>query len=402
MSDYLLLFSFSLLLAGVFSAYVTVSVMTGDDVTLNPDAIHEMRRWKFKGIEIGTNNQSRNRPNVDSQTGSLFIQNIRTEDTGEYKLEIKRSNDKTLQPFKTFNVILNDKVESVSGVKGGFVTLNTDTQPQTDDVIEWKFENTSIAKVDKRIPSDYFNKERFGDRLHVDSRGSLIITQIKMNESGQYDVNITSSKQIIHKRFSLTVSGVFSAYVTVSVMKGDDVTLNPNVIHEMRRWKFKDIEIKTTDQSRNRLNTQTGSLTIQNISTEDTGEYQLEIKTSEDKVLKPFKTFNVILNDQVITVSVMKEDSFTLPTGVQKQPVDVKWTFNGTDLTGSTITNIRPEQFGEYKGEIDCRDFILQRTLSVKFNDKVESVSVTAGETVTLNTNTPRQADDVIEWKLFQ
>nr|XP_055073061.1 uncharacterized protein LOC129453022 [Misgurnus anguillicaudatus] len=569
--------SFVFVFAGVSGDDVTVTVMKGDDVTLNPNVIHEMLRWKFKDIDITTIEQFSNRLNVNSQTGYLTIQNIRTEDTGEYKLEIKTIMDKLFKPFKTFNVIINDKVESVSVMKEDSITLDTKTPTQPDDVIEWKFKNTLIAKMDRRIhpQPDPVLGERFSGRLHVDLRGSLIITHIKTNESGLYDVNITNSKHIIQKRFSVTVTGeylvchisvfqsliyreaekapaqykagdfhsvhqgrgetispkktkksllqpaqswemrvdlgrrlvfpqarkiimieltvpwedgckeayerkatkyqdlveqcrakgwqtwpflvevwcrgsrhnlcgrrsqlwrrcdsrrglkpgselvpfkksehlgmtcfikkvaavtspqlasyycgdavtalmrvarlprfscgVFSAYVTVSVMKGDNVTLNPNVIHEMLRWKFKDIDITTIEQFRNRLNvdSQTGSLFIQNIRTEDTGEYKLEIKRSTDKTLTLFKTFNVTLNDQVITVC-------------------------STDLTDSTITNIKST-----KVEINCGDFILNRTLSVYFNaDKVKSVSGVKGETVILNTDTQPQADDVIEWKL--
>ncbi|XP_065099328.1 muscle M-line assembly protein unc-89-like isoform X1 [Paramisgurnus dabryanus] len=419
MLDYLLLVSFSLLLAGVFGDDVTVSVMKGDDVTLNPNVKHEMLRWKFKDTDITTIEQFRNRLNVNSQTGSLTIQNIRTEDTGEYQLEIKTSTDKIFKPFKTFNVTLNDhvftvsvmigdsftlptgvqtqpvdvkwtfkgtelndptitnirpeqfgeykveinckdfilhrtlsvklndKVKSVSGVEGETVTLNTDTQPQKDDVIEWKFKNALIAKMDRRIPSDYFSNERFRDRLDVNSRGSLIIKKLTTEDFGLYDVNIKSSKHIIHKRFRVTVSGVFSAYVTVSVIKGDDVTLNPDVINEMVRWKFKNTDITTNDQSRDRLilENQTGSLTIQNIRTEDTGEYQLEIKTSTDKILKPFKTFNITLNDKVKSVSVTAGETVTLNTDTQPQKDDViEWKFKNT-IIAQVDGRIRSDYF---------------------------------------------------------
>nr|XP_055073565.1 CD48 antigen-like [Misgurnus anguillicaudatus] len=125
MSDCLLglLFSFSLLLAGVFGADdVTVSVMMGDNVTLpiKPGEINERLQWKYNNSIIASFNlqkiyipaeypdeRFRGRLNLDPNTGSLTINNITTEDTGEYQLEIKTSKTPDYKLFRTFSVTVN-------------------------------------------------------------------------------------------------------------------------------------------------------------------------------------------------------------------------------------------------------------------------------------------------------
>ncbi|XP_056614077.1 uncharacterized protein LOC130429503 isoform X3 [Triplophysa dalaica] len=202
----------SLLLNGVFGdTEDNVSVKEGDSVTLqiNPEVINraeDLLLW-FNDTNVAkidlevkdsqpkyTDGRFRDRLNLDRQTGSLNITHITSKDTGEYKLEIIRK-DGTI--YKTFRVFVIDEVESVSVIEGDDYTLHTDaTRTKTEDVIEWKFKNSLIA---------YSNKTTSKGRFHIDSVGSLIITNIRSEDSGLYDVYITGSK-IIHKRFKVTVT----------------------------------------------------------------------------------------------------------------------------------------------------------------------------------------------------
>ncbi|XP_052394837.1 uncharacterized protein LOC127942869 isoform X3 [Carassius gibelio] len=153
------------------------------------------------------------------------------------------------------------------------------------------------------------------------------------------------------------VSGVVSD-VLVSVREGDSVTLHTGVQTDQQeeiKWYFKDTRIaqisgdlsKTctdvecnegTERFRDRLklDNQTGSLTITNITNTDSGLYELKIissSSSSDKI------FSVTVNG----VSAAEQDevkegeSVTLDPGVTKSPNDVMtWHFN--DILIAEIT----------------------------------------------------------------
>ncbi|KTG39186.1 hypothetical protein cypCar_00010765, partial [Cyprinus carpio] len=126
-------------------------------------------------------------------------------------------------------------------------------------------------------------------------------------------------------------------------------------------------------RDRVKLDSQTGSLTITNITTEHTGLYELEI--SGEKLLS--KTFNVSVYGDDILWKYGAEKSFIAKMKKKKQ---IFSTFNGTngrfrdrlkldDQTGSlTITDITPEHAGLY--EVMIR--------GAKESSKIFSVSVYA------------------------
>ncbi|KAL0161528.1 hypothetical protein M9458_045253, partial [Cirrhinus mrigala] len=96
-------------------------------------------------------------------------------------------------------------------MEGDSVTLQTNTEIQTDDVITWTFGHTEtrIAKVDKWIKrfSTYDVLDgRFRDRLKLDHQtGSLTITNTRTTDSGLYQVIINGTTDTIY-RFNVIVS----------------------------------------------------------------------------------------------------------------------------------------------------------------------------------------------------
>ncbi len=106
--------------SGVHREVKSVSVMEGDSVSLNTDV--EVQRddhilWMFGAqktriaeIHIQQTYDSigvfRDRLQMDSQTGSLTIRNIRTEHSGLYKLQIISNRGTS---YKRFNVTVYGK-----------------------------------------------------------------------------------------------------------------------------------------------------------------------------------------------------------------------------------------------------------------------------------------------------
>ncbi|KAL0161267.1 hypothetical protein M9458_044992, partial [Cirrhinus mrigala] len=198
------------------------------------------------------------------------------------------------------------------------------------------------------------------------------------------------------------LSGVYAVPVSVSVTEGDLVTLHTEFERkhqESIKWYFSSVRIaqisedlvctdvqcnEGTERFRDRLKLdhQTGSLTITNITNTDSGEYKLNIISNIDRE----KIFNVSITDVPAAelYEIKEGESVTLYAGVTKPPNDVMtWHFNDTliaEITGDpskictkdqcnkrfrdrlkldhqtgslTITNIRITDSGEYKLKIN-------------------------------------------------
>ncbi|XP_056614078.1 uncharacterized protein LOC130429504 isoform X1 [Triplophysa dalaica] len=307
----LLMLVCSLILNGVFGADdVKVSVMEGDSVTLtiNPDDIKRASNleWTFNEtiiakIDIENKNslveypdvRFRDRLKVDRQTGSLTIKNITSEDSGEYKLQIRGSTEKK----KTFIVSVSE-MSTVSLMEGDFFTLQPGVKIQTADVVEWKF-NGDVLKPSRVANCDVNHQT-----------GDLNIANIRLNQSGEYEVNVTGGSLMLHKTFRINVTeleplaGVVGHYVvmhTRTEKKTDDViewTFERAVIAQFNRTS-NDVSYKDPDgRMKNRLMLdQSGSLTITNIRSEDSGLYDVNINSSQHIIHKRFN----------VTVTAMTE-----------------------------------------------------------------------------------------------
>ncbi|KAL1251987.1 hypothetical protein QQF64_019783, partial [Cirrhinus molitorella] len=227
-------YRFNVTVSGVFAdsvAVKSVSVMEGDSVTLE-SGLTEIQTddeimWTFglsdtriaevteRSTRFSTydvlDGRFRDRLKLDHQSGSLTIINTRTTHSGLYQVTIIRS----MRPIRyRFNVTVSGvfAVKSVSVMEGDSVTLETNTELQTENEIIWTFGHpgTRIADIDTKLrifsTLDVLDG-RFRDRLKLDHQtGSLTITNTTITDSGLYNVTIISSMRQITIKFSVTVS----------------------------------------------------------------------------------------------------------------------------------------------------------------------------------------------------
>uniref|UniRef100_A0A9J7Y630 Immunoglobulin domain-containing protein n=1 Tax=Cyprinus carpio carpio TaxID=630221 RepID=A0A9J7Y630_CYPCA len=229
------------------------------------------------------------------------------------------------ETFKCASGGVADSV-SVSVMEGDSVTLHTDVKTSQQEEISWYFDDTRIAQItgdQSYICTDVQcneGTERFRNRLKLDHQtGSLTITNITNTDSGLYKLVILHSSSDSVLIFTVAVQGVPAAerdeIKRKSVKEGESVTLDPdvrkNLKNDLMTWYFTDTLIAeiTGDQSkictddqcderfrdRLKLDHQTGSLTIMNIRTTDSGLYKLQISSTNLRrhSISSIKSFDV-------------------------------------------------------------------------------------------------------------
>ncbi|XP_050951412.1 titin isoform X8 [Labeo rohita] len=471
----------------------TVFVMEGDSVTIEcfmPITQEDRVTWRINGnltVEhkeyswdryICTDVRCTDRENglTDrlkvNQDGSLTITNVTVTDSGDYWLSISSTNGGGAGLYTVVvcgvSAAVQDEIKIRSVMVGESFTLAPRVTEKTNNLITWYFNDTLIAEItgdQSEIVTNYYYW-RVRDRLKLDYQtGSLTITNSRTTDSGDYKLEISSSVFIIIRSFSVTVTvflGVSADGGSVSVMEGDSVTLHTGVETNQRdvvRWYFNDFLIAQITGYRKKICTgvqcqhqnnwrledrltldhQTGSLTITNIRTTDSGVYELKI-VSRTRIISE-NSFNVTVHDvpvaerdQMKSKSLRHGESVTLDPGVITNPNDVMtWHFNDTlfaEITGDqsniitnhsywrvrdglkldhhtgslTITNSRITDSGDYQLQISSSRFNIIRSFSVTVTVFLgvsadgESVSVMEGDSVTLHTGVETNQRDVVRW----
>ncbi|XP_048038465.1 uncharacterized protein LOC125263508 [Megalobrama amblycephala] len=231
--------------------------------------------------------------------------------------------------------VYSDRDEvSVSVNEGDSVTLHTGVQTKQQEEIKWYINDTRIAQITGDLSYNCTDvqcntgTERFRDRLKLDHQtGSLTIINTKTTDSGDYELLLFSSSSS-EKIFNVTVRGVSAAeqynMKTISVNKGEYVSLDPDEVkdpNDVMTWYFDDTIIakitgdpkKTTDvqcedgneRFRGRLMvSQTGSLTITNTRTTDSGPYKLQITSNNSSFsISRVKRFSVSVIGEIAGIS---------------------------------------------------------------------------------------------------
>ncbi|XP_050959078.1 uncharacterized protein LOC127160477 [Labeo rohita] len=447
-----------------------LSMNKGDSFTLNSDLTKikddDLIQWRFRSgntliAEINKQADSmtvyddvldgrfRNRLKLNKRTGSLTITNITGDHSGDYTLQINSMRKKF-----SLGVYVRTAMKPVSVMVGDSVTLNSDRSYMidrdwilwrfwVDDEIEWWSEINLIADINVTGNSmtvyDDVLDGRFRDRLKLDKQtGSLTITNITTQHEGHY-------KQRISIRNSHSIASFFLAvFVEISVMEGDSVTLDSGrtemTYYDLTRWWFETkitliAEINTQPyriavydddvldgrfRDRLKLDNQTGSLTITNTTTEDTGHYGLQLLFSNSFSSKSFRvnvyahlSVPVISRDCSSSSSSSSSSSYCslVCTVVNVDHVTLSWYKENSLLSSISVSDLSISL--SLPLEVEYQD---KNTYSCVINNPIsnqtqhldisklcqhcpDEISVIDGDSVTLNSDLTEMMDDMIQWK---
>lgn len=318
----------------------------------------------------------KDRLQLDYQTGSLTITSMRTEDSGLYEVDIKGSSYTIHKTYNVTISGKVESLLVIEG-KSVMLHPDTEIQYDDfilwmfGDIV---IVSRSIYKATQQVIYNDLDG-RFRDRLMLNHQnGSLTIRNITTQHAGHYKLQITTSRHTVNRKFLVNVKAftdpssgdktgigvgflIGAAFVTVPVllllcycwssvlkrvsyedktlpvMKGDPVILETDAkVHAnvvilwvregtpiaeinggTRKFSIYDDVLNRKLKGRLKLDNQTGSLTIMNITAEHAGSYTLKMIRGQSVSIK---LFYVTLSDTVEPVSVMKGDPFTLPSGL--------------------------------------------------------------------------------------
>uniref|UniRef100_A0AAR2JDR7 Ig-like domain-containing protein n=1 Tax=Pygocentrus nattereri TaxID=42514 RepID=A0AAR2JDR7_PYGNA len=296
-----------------------------------------------------------------------------------------------------------EEVVRLQELEGNTVTIHTGlTGVQSDAHILWLYgpENADIKIVNSdsfegKIITNY-DSERFRDRLQLNrTSGSLTIRNISREDSGVYKLQINTKisdfeRGVVLEGNTVTIhtglTGVQSdAHILwfqgpESTMIVNSLIIRGEIITDYDSERFRD---------RLQLNRTSGSLTITNISREDSGV----IDQISGLVISSF-TQGLLGRDEVETVEVKEGATVTLRTDwPSERDADIVWMFGTTNTgialkdssgssthyderfrdrlqldtkTGSlTISNISTTHSGDYKVQIFLYMVIFNKQFNV-------------------------------------
>ncbi|XP_039538310.1 SLAM family member 5-like isoform X6 [Pimephales promelas] len=287
-----------------------------------------------------------------------------------------------------------DTVKTVSGMEGDSLTLNTDvTQIQKADLILWIFgpESTRIAQINRQVNMvSLFSNAldgRFRDRLHLDDQtGDLTIMNIRTEHSGLYELQIYSRNVATTQKFSIIVSARLpvpvisrncssssssSCSLVCSVVNVNDVTLS---------WYA-------------------GMSVLSSISASDLSislslplEVEYQDKNTYSCVLNnPISNQTTHLDINTLCRHTCAEDE-SAQTGLSFSHIVLICVFVGAIVLAVAAVGIFTIHM-KYRNK-DHKDE------GVAENVELKTVSVTMGESVTLNTGlTEIESYDAIQWR---
>uniref|UniRef100_A0A8C1QS69 Immunoglobulin domain-containing protein n=1 Tax=Cyprinus carpio TaxID=7962 RepID=A0A8C1QS69_CYPCA len=351
--------------------------------------IYQIRRKDdLTSFMVTDDERFKGRLQVDQNTGSLTIRNTRKRHSGQYKLTISR--EKTT--IKIFYVTVLAVVAKTDGVKsvslsvmeGDPVTLQADSEIHQDALMLWRFGDKGVllAKIDIETNESSLNDadEGFKDRLQLnDQTGSLTIKNTRITDSGLYELQIRGSGRLQRFLVSVSDAGLSSSVIAGIVVGVISVLLILIVCVIYYRRRISKLKGQMVEEKKETV-MEGETLTLHAGLTGTLGNVTIQwCYETEDNLIAEIKK-------ETTSKQEGADGRFRGKLKLDGQTGDL------------TISNIRTIHSGLYKLKISSSIGTKYKRFIVTVN--VKSLSVTAGGSISLQTNAEIQSDDLILWTL--
>ncbi|KAI1899478.1 hypothetical protein AGOR_G00062210 [Albula goreensis] len=302
----------------------STTVMEGEDATfkcvVSPEDVHLV--WQMDGERIYPNEKFKVSSN--GLCHMLHICNCQVSDTSKITAEAEGMLSKASLQVQEAQVLFAKKMESVASEEYGEATLEVEVSPENGEV-QWMRQGVVIQ------PGPKFTLKQ------NKSKRSLTIHNLTFSDRGTYRCETlhdrTQGKLSVEPRSITICRGLNPIETFERETASFEVELSHSNVEGV--WQKDGIRLKPNNHWRVSANGRVHSLTLSNLTLEDTGTIAFSaesVKTSARLTVKePPVTILKKLEDQCLA----EGSAASIECELSRQNVDVKWLKNGTEMKSS-------------------------------------------------------------------
>ncbi len=328
-------------------------------------------QWRFNNADL-----------ADRTNDTLTLSTVTGLDDGSYSVVVANAFGSVTSSVATLTVLFPPSItaqpENATATNGGTATFTVETAGTSPLRYQWFFQSTNL--------------------LTGETDNTLWITPVTAAHAGAYSVRVSNSAgTILSDAATLTVllpPTITAHPQSLSVTDDSPATFTITVTGTSPftyRWLRNGSDLANEFGS---------SLTLNNVTTNDTGDYTAVVANSYGEITSAVATLTVLPSLSITT----PPESLTLTNGgtgilsvvaAGRAPIHYQWLFQGTNLlTGETnalftITNALPGHAGSYRvrvsnaaGELTSAPATLTVLIPPSITAQPQSVTATNGDAV--------------------